>query len=134
MNKSHIDYLRWMWDGVVIADNDWKLSKWTAQAITGLLLPKRIVTAAGNVTVTSADYTIWIFKTVPQATVVDLPAWYPEARFEISDFADNAATYNITITPNWIETIMWQPTMVINVNWWGVTLVFNELNQDRRII
>lgn len=60
----------------------------------------RVITAAGAVTVTTADYTIAVNKSVGAATAVNLPASPATGlTFVIKDLKGDANTNNITLTP-----------------------------------
>jgi hypothetical protein len=85
---------------------------------------ERNVTAAGAVTVDAvSDDTIFINKTVGAATTVNLPAAATRSgAIKIVDGKLDAATNNITITPNGAETIMGLSTYVIRFNGGSVSL------------
>lgn len=91
----------------------------------GLVVPPRVVTAAGAVTVTTADYIVVVNKTVGAATTVNLPG-SPVAgqTFIIKDGKGDAATNNITITPA-AGNIDGSATYVVNTNYASVTVVYN---------
>lgn len=130
--KSQADQLyRKLW--VTIPITDWGTWETSRLWILGMLFPVRIVTASWDITVTSADYTVGIFKNTPEVTNVNLPAgsWL---RFEISDFAWNANLFPFTLVPNVWDTIMGQSSMLVNIAGWSVTLVYNKNNNDRRVI
>lgn len=75
----------------------------------------RTVTAAGAVTVTTADYTVYINKTVGAATVVNLPASPATGlEFRFKDLKGDANVNNITLTPA-AGTIDGAATYVMNV-------------------
>ncbi len=82
-----------------------------------LVLPMRVITAAGDVTVSaSSDYFLCINKTTGAATTVNLPG-SPAAglTFVVKDCKGDAATNNITITPA-SGNIDGAATFVQNVN------------------
>jgi hypothetical protein len=85
----------------------------------------RVVTAAGSVTVTTADYLVIINKTVPAATIVGLPAT-PTAgdTYIVKDGRGDAWLNNITVTPS-AGTIDGLPSYVIGIGYGGVTFVYN---------
>ncbi|MGZ3723522.1 MAG: hypothetical protein ACXVA9_11355, partial [Bdellovibrionales bacterium] len=67
----------------------------------GLNTAVRVITAAGAVTVTTADYIICLNKTVGAATAVNLPASPGVGdQYVIKDCKGDANTNNITVTPN----------------------------------
>jgi hypothetical protein len=75
----------------------------------------RTVTAAGAVTVTTADYTVYINKTVGAATTVNLPASPATGlEFRFKDLKGDANVNNITLTPA-SGTIDGAATYVMNV-------------------
>lgn len=85
----------------------------------------RVVTAAGAVTVTTADDIVVIDKTTGAATVVNLPAGPATGDwFTIKDGKGDAAANNITITPA-SGTIDGSGTLVMLSNYQAVTVVFN---------
>ncbi len=84
----------------------------------------RVVTAAGAVTVTAADWAIIVKKTSGAATVVNLPAGILEMEFVIKDGKGDASTHNITVTPNGGDTIDGAATFVLNNDYQAVDLVF----------
>ena len=85
----------------------------------------RVVTAAGAVTVVTADNIIVINKTVGEATAVNLPpapnTW---DTVTIKDGKGDAATNNITITPN-AGNIDGSATFVIGINYGSAKLTYN---------
>lgn len=86
----------------------------------------RVVTASGAVTVDAdTDDIIVIKKTVAASTAVNLPsaANRDDSRpIKIVDGKLDAATNNITITPNGVETIVGLSTYVINFDAGSVEL------------
>lgn len=86
----------------------------------------RVVTAAGSVTVDEdTDDHILLNKTIGAATTVNLPAaaTRTEGRhIKIVDIKGDAASNNITITPDGAETIVGLSTWVIANNYGSVTL------------
>jgi hypothetical protein len=85
----------------------------------------RVVTAAGAVTVTTADDIVIINKTVGAATVVNLPATPTNGEwFTIKDGKGDAGTNTITITPA-AGTIDGQATHLIESNYGSRELVYN---------
>ena len=104
----------------------------TAQAIkTAVLgtgnqvLTVRVVTAAGAVTVTTADTIVVVNKTVGAATTVNLPATPATGlRFTIKDGKGDAGANNITVTPA-AGTIDGAATNVISTNYLARTYLYN---------
>lgn len=86
--------------------------------------PSRVVTAAGAVSVTSADYLVIIRKTVGAATTVNLPAGVLNQTFVIKDGKGDAFTNNITVTPT-SGTIDNKATYVINIGYGAVTFTYD---------
>jgi len=85
----------------------------------------RVITASGAVTVTNADDVIVVNKTSGAATTVNLPASPATGdTYCIKDGKGDAATNNITITPN-AGNIDGASTYVININYGGVFIVYN---------
>lgn len=85
----------------------------------------RVITAAGAVTITTADYNVIVNKTSGAATVVNLPA-SPSAgdTYVIKDGKGDANTNNLTVTPN-TGTIDGASTYVMNVNYQAITVLYN---------
>lgn len=85
----------------------------------------RVVTAAGAITITTADYLVIANKTVGAATIVNLPATPETGRvYRIKDGKGDAQTNNITITPN-SGTIDGATTQIINANYGTVDVIYN---------
>lgn len=99
----------------------------TATFSAGQVGAVRVVTAAGAVTVTTADYAVFINKTVGAATAVSLPANASGLTFRIADDKGDAAANNITITPA-AGLIDGAATKVLNTNWQAVTLMGDGTN------
>lgn len=87
----------------------------------------RVVTAAGAVTITTADYLVVVNKTVGAATTVNLPA-SPTAgdTYIIKDGKGDAVTNNITIDPDGATTIDGGTTYILNENYGSITVVWNS--------
>ncbi len=85
----------------------------------GLNINPRIVTASGNVALTTTDYTVVIKKTVGAATLVNCPPNTSGEAFIVKDGKGDAGTNNITITPA-AGNIDGNPTYVINTNYGSV--------------
>jgi hypothetical protein len=94
------------------------------------LSPSRVVTAAGAITATKADYYIGVNKTTGAATVVNLPAMVAaDAGFEmiIKDEKLDALTNPITITPaagNIVGTAR-ATTYVVATNGASTKIIYN---------
>ncbi len=84
----------------------------------------RVVTAAGAITVTSADFAVLIKKSVGAASAVALPVGVGGMEFIIKDSKGDAAANNITITPA-SGTIDGAGTLVISTNYGHVRLMHN---------
>lgn len=85
----------------------------------------RVVTAAGAVTVTAADYTVEVNKTTGAATAVNLPATPVTGQhFYIKDGKGDAATNNITVTPA-AGNIDGSATYVINQAYGAVEIQYD---------
>lgn len=84
----------------------------------------RIVTAAGAITVTTADYLVIVNKTAGAASAVALPAGVSGQVFVVKDGKGDAAANNITITPA-AGTIDGAATNVISTNYGKVSLLYN---------
>lgn len=85
----------------------------------------RVVTAAGAVTVTTADYLVVVNKTVGAATVANLPSSPTTGdTYVVKDGKGDAATHNITLTPA-AGTIDGSATYVMATNYESITLVYN---------
>lgn len=85
----------------------------------------RVVTAAGDVTVSTTDYAVALNKTVGAATVVNLPNSPTAGQvFVIKDAKGDAAANNITVTPA-SGTIEGAGTYVMNLNYQSVTVFYN---------
>jgi len=82
------------------------------------LFTQRVITAAGGVTVTATDDQILINKAAPATTAVTLPAASTRSGrpLVVKDLARNAAAFNITLTPNGVETIDGAANLVISIN------------------
>ncbi len=91
----------------------------------GVVIPVRVVTAAGAVTVAVTDQVVVVNKTTGAATTVNLPA-SPRTgqQFKIKDGKGDAATNNITITPA-AGNIDGAATKVISTNYGAATVVYN---------
>jgi len=85
----------------------------------------RNVTAAGAITVTSADYIVLVNKTSGAATTVNLPAGVDGTTFVIKDMKGDAATNNITITPA-SGNIDGAATKVLNINYQSANVTYSS--------
>lgn len=85
----------------------------------------RVITAAGNVAITAADYYIGINKTVGAATTVNLPSSPANGlTFIVKDEKGDAGTNNITINPA-AGNIDNAATKVMNINLQSLNLIYN---------
>lgn len=88
----------------------------TARFGGGLNAKVRVVTAAGAITVTTSDYIICVNKSSGAATTINLPASPALGdQYVIKDCKGDAATNNITVTPN-AGNIDGAGTYVLNIN------------------
>lgn len=90
----------------------------------GLQQIVRVVTAAGAVTVTSADNIVIVNKTVGAATTVNFPAGVLNTVFTVKDGKGDAASNNITVTPA-AGNIDGSGTYVISTNFGAGKFVYN---------
>lgn len=91
----------------------------------GLVTTPRVVTAAGAVTITAADYVVIVKKTVGAATAVNLEATpVTGATKRIKDGKGDAAANPLTITPA-AGTIDGGATLVLSTNYASVDLIYN---------
>lgn len=109
-------------DALVYAANI--LDQRTAAFNTSGKLPVRVVTAAGAITLTTADWAVVVNKTVGAASAVALPAGALGLEFVIKDGKGDAAANNITITPA-AGTIDGAATLVISANYGKTILLYN---------
>ena len=94
------------------------------------LVPIRVVTAAGAVTVSAAtDYIICVDKTTGAATAVDLPAGVAGLTYVIKDCKGDAATNNITVTPA-AGNIDGAATYVIATNRGAINVTYDGTEWD----
>ncbi len=94
-------------------------------AQSGMRFAVRVVSAAGAVTVTTADYIVVVNKTVGAATTVNLPATPGSADvYIIKDGKGDAGANNITITPA-AGNIDGAGTSVISTNFGATRLAYN---------
>jgi hypothetical protein len=93
---------------------------------SGQIVNIRVVVAAGAVTVAKTDYIVEVNKTVGAATTVNLPASPVQGETHvIIDGKGDAATNNITITPN-AGNINGAGTYVMNTNRAATTIVYDN--------
>jgi hypothetical protein len=91
----------------------------------GQILAARVVTAAGAVTVAATDDVVVVRKSSGAATTVNLPASPATGQqHTIKDGKGDAATNNLTITPN-SGNIDGAATLVMNINYDSVTVVYD---------
>lgn len=99
----------------------------------GQFVFERVVTAAGAVTVVSTDYMVTVNKTVGAATVVNLPVVFGGDIYIIHDGKGDAATNNITITPN-AGNINGAATLVLTTNYATAMIIYNGTQWDAMVI
>lgn len=98
---------------------------------SGIIRNRRLITAAGAVTVTSADDIIILNKTVGAATTVNLNSSPTTSQtYTIKDGKGDAGANNITITPA-AGTIDGAATLVISTNYGSATVVYNGTQWNR---
>lgn len=103
---------------------DYLVALATAQGTSAQKTGLRIATSS-PVTVVNTDCVVICKLTVPAAVAVTLPAGVTGQYYVIADGTGDAATNNITITPNGAETIDGAATLVLAQNYSAVTLAFN---------
>lgn len=89
----------------------------------------RVATASPVSVSATTDCVVVCKLTVPAAVAVSLPAGVAGRIYQIIDGTGDAATNNITITPNGAETINGGATYVINRNYGAVQLVYNATSK-----
>jgi hypothetical protein len=99
-----------------------------AQGTTNQKIGIRVATATPVTVVSASDYAIVINLSVAGAVAVTLPAGVSGQLYAIIDGKGDAATNNITITPNGAETINGGATYVIKENRGAVILAFVSSN------
>ena len=77
-------------------------------------------------TLTAANDEVLVNKTTPSATAIAISAMNVDHQYQFKDAAQNAATYNITLTTSLGDgKIDGQTSQVININGESLSLVFN---------
>ncbi len=104
-----------------------------AQATTFQLCAVRKATTT-PVTVAGTDYAVGVKLAAPAAVAVTLPAGVNKQVFWIFDDTGDAATNNITITPNGAETIRGAATLVLKKNNESCCLVYNSGDTDWKVL
>jgi hypothetical protein len=87
-----------------------------------------VITAVGAVTVTTGMNIVILNKTSGAATTVNLPSGSSSGTgkmFVVKDGKGDAATNNITVTPNGGDTIDGGSTYVLNTNYEAATFIWN---------
>lgn len=88
-------------------------------------LTTRVVTAAGPVTITSADEWVVINKTVGAATTANLPGSPTQGDlYIIKDGKGDSETNNITLTPA-AGTIDGQANFIMATNYMSISVAYN---------
>lgn len=119
--------------GVLIDDSNNMTVPGIVTTQSGKVRKTRVVTAAGAVTVTTADDIVSINKTVGAATTVNLPATPTTGQtFEIHDGRGDAATNNITITPA-AGNINGASTLVLTIAYASALVTYNGTQWDATI-
>lgn len=85
---------------------------------------RRVVTAAGAITVASTDDIIFVKKTVGEATTVNINVALTAKTFWIKDAKGDAAVNNITISPS-SGTIDGETVFVMDRAYQSIGLVWN---------
>lgn len=94
----------------------------------------RVATTSPVTVSDSTDFCVVTQLTVAGAVAVTLPAGTNGRLFAVVDGTGDAATNNITITPNGSETINGAATLVLNKNKQGVLLQYSTTNTRWRVI
>lgn len=102
----------------------WLRADGTFTSIPVVIPTVRVVTAAGAVTVTTADNVVVVNKTVGAATTVNLPVGTSGLTFTIKDGKGDSALNNITITPA-AGNIDGSATFILGANYGAVTVTYN---------
>lgn len=103
-----------VWDSV---GNVFYYTTLSALLNSAFLPPFRMITAAGPVTAAISDGDILINKAAPAATAVALlPAVNATRPITVKDYAGNAATFPITVSPTGAETIDGLATFVLGID------------------
>lgn len=120
--------------GAVVASlNTSNANTWSAQQTfnslaiynNGTIQNVRVVTAAGGVNMTGADYCVVVNKTVAAATTVTLPTTPAKGQMHIiKDGRGDANTNNITIVPA-AGNIDGASNFVMNTNYASKTVIYN---------
>lgn len=85
-------------------------------------LPPRVVAADDETDITTTDVALLVSKTIPGATLFDLPTPALGRVLVFKDMAGNAETFNITLDAGAGKTINGQQTLVMNANY-GTTML-----------
>lgn len=104
-----------------------------AQSTTFQRFALRVATTT-PVTISTNDCAVQTNMAITSAVAVTLPAGVNKQYFIISDGKGDAATNNITITPNVGETIGGASTLVLNSNNAAVLLAFQSSDNDWKIM
>jgi len=94
----------------------------------------RVATSTPVTVAAATDYAVITDLTVPAAVAVNLPVGVNGQIFVIVDGEGDAATNNITITPNGAETIRGAATLVLSNNRAGVALQYHASTTDWKIL
>ena len=94
----------------------------------------RVATTTPVTVSASSDYTVVTKLGSPGAVAVSLPAGAAGQIFVIHDGTGDAASNNITITPNGAETIEGAATRVISHNRGAITLQYSTTGTDWKVL
>lgn len=111
---------------VALADNAQTTNFQKSTIRTATTTPVTVVAASDHVVVTNLS--------VAGAVAVTLPAGVNGQEFVIIDGKQDAATNNITITPNGAQTINGAATLVINISAGGYKLKYSTTGTDWKIL
>lgn len=102
----------------------------SAQGTSFQKFASRVATSTPVSIAATSDCVVVSNLTVPGPVAVTLPAGAAKQIFFILDGKGDAATNNITITPNGAETIRGAASLVLDKNYSGVAIVFTGTNWD----
>lgn len=103
------------------------LTSTATSALTGAhVIGVSIMTGAGNYLVTTNDRYVLINKTTGAATQVTLPSAPATGRIlTVKDAKGDASTNNITIVPSGTDRIDGAASLVLNINYSSVDLIYS---------
>ncbi len=106
----------------------------SAQSTTAQKWGMRVATTTPVTVSATADCVVATKLAAPGAVAVNLPAGANKQVFVIVDQTGDAATNNITITPNGAETINGSATLVLSTNREAVVLVYSTTNTRWNVV